>query len=391
MRPRCTVPRRPHGNFAAAETFAFSRRFKRSSVSLYVWTPGASCAHTPPHKVWNFLFYFIFFFCTNHRDAPRQRANYETSDTFPTAARFPCFTAGRGSDDRLGQNEACDFPCSGEAVISRLSVSFVKLPWALSSRAALQVDRTCFIKRHQKVRPSEISQRRAQRSPAFCFRVTPLLQRSAVSVSLMQAQIEFIKSDAVKVKRGKSEAEKIKRHSGRSRHRRRFGASQKAWFISANPCSECAAVMHCDNKFGCFMLYLTTFSFVTHFKGYWGCFHLLITCLLAHSNANAHNNRRLKQCLQFKVPVFHLLLNTRGHFSISVYFAIQMWAMAIILYLGNMRNGKKKKIIVYNCRNYNMSPTKWCSLCLLCKIHTCPLSIPITVSYFWAEMTVLLF
>lgn len=243
----------------------------------------------------------FYFFLHEPPGCPTAAGKLWNFRQVPTAAWFPCFTAGRGSDDRLGQNEACDFPCSGEAVISRLSVSFVKLPWALSSHAALQVDRMCFIKRHQKVRPSEISHRRAERSPAFWFHITPLLQRSAVSVSLIQAQTKFITSDVVEVKRGKSEVEKIKRHSGRSRHKWRFRASQNAWFISANPCLECAAVMHCDNKFGCFTLYLTTFSFVT---GYWGCFHLFIMCLLAHSNATAPTTEGSSSACSLKFQFF---------------------------------------------------------------------------------------
>lgn len=153
----------------------------------------------------------------------------------PTAAWFPCFTAGGGSDDRGGRNGACDFLRSAEAVISRLCLVCRAAITPLAARCAT---------RRQDAFHQETSE-----GETFGNQTAP------------SQALRGVKLDVMTVKREEPEVKKIKGHSGQWGHKQRFGASQKVSFVSANHCLKCPAATHCDGVICFVMLYLTTFFF----------------------------------------------------------------------------------------------------------------------------------
>lgn len=69
-------------------------------------------------------------------------AHCETCDTFRAEPGCRVFPAGAGWDDRAsGENQACDFLCSAEDVVSRLCLTCR----VATARCATMGDRKCFI------------------------------------------------------------------------------------------------------------------------------------------------------------------------------------------------------------------------------------------------------
>lgn len=109
MRPRCTIPQWPHGNFAVVKTFVFCHCFKRSSISLYVWTAGACTSWLIKSGI-----------CARTAGKPNgieQTMKLLTRSDRSLVSMFHCRQRVRWQS---WVNKAYDFLSSAEAVISRL-------------------------------------------------------------------------------------------------------------------------------------------------------------------------------------------------------------------------------------------------------------------------------